>query len=123
MTYSHTDNPALPDAAIRAKSFGSASCWSMQSRSSVGAATAAGVVNLQSFAAPYATKLQRFVLYSQMVSADTSGIVLSDARRTTIPIQNATTGHDAAYIWHSTNTTFANYVFYGGCLMARLSTK
>ncbi|MEE9125767.1 MAG: hypothetical protein V3U11_01375, partial [Planctomycetota bacterium] len=80
--------------------------------------------NLQSFAVPYATSLEGFNLYSQMVTVDSSGIVLSDAQRTTIPTQSSTTGHDAAYIWYSTSTaSAANYVFYGGCLMARLSTK
>ncbi|MHC4853939.1 MAG: hypothetical protein ACYTF5_18190 [Planctomycetota bacterium] len=89
-----------------------------------GAATATGLVNLQSFAVPHTKSLEGVPVYSQMASANIAGIVLSDARRTALPMQSSTAGHDAAYIWYSTKTASAsNYVFYGGCLLARLSTK
>jgi hypothetical protein len=86
----------------------------------VGTASPTGALPEVSYSFPYDVSLQTGVLFSQLFALDAGQpgipVVLSTARRSTMPSSTATTGHECMYHWATLPATSGSNTIGGGAV-------
>lgn len=80
----------------------------------LGKSDSVGAIWYQAFAVPYFKIAEGLKIYTQAVSSNSAGIVLSNGRSATMPVSPGTTAHPSLYMFASTTTNKTAGFFYGG---------